>query len=229
MSFLQVNGITASSASHHSSLRTSLSSSFLDRVRDGRLASTTRQLVTTFVPGFGPFGMVMDCETHSANEVDIILGFEWAAHIRDFLQASGYRLNRTFDAWTFLVDPSHPIGEFAVPLAPASLSYTGVPTTAHGFSSAHVAAHPGIDSGLGASHDAVRVPLASSSPILTLPLINPNIESIAPLSPPPLPRWGLPLVILYPSKTLNVNLNLQALQKLDQLLDRLDLETLSLC
>ncbi|KAJ7719257.1 hypothetical protein B0H16DRAFT_1897211, partial [Mycena metata] len=115
MSLIQVNGHTASSASYHSSLRTTLSPSFYNSLRKDH---PTRQLVTTVVPGFGPYCVVMECEVDAASEFDVVLGSEWAAYIRDFLQVSGYRLNRTFDAWIFLVDPHHPLGSTATPPAP---------------------------------------------------------------------------------------------------------------
>ncbi|KAJ7036046.1 hypothetical protein C8F04DRAFT_1340485, partial [Mycena alexandri] len=115
MSLVQVNGRTASSASYHSSLRTTLSLSFYNSLRKDH---PTCQLVTTAVPGFGPYCIAMECEVDAGSKFDVVLGSEWAAHIRDFLQASGYRLNRTFDAWLFLVDPHHPLCSTANPPTP---------------------------------------------------------------------------------------------------------------
>ncbi|KAJ7036243.1 hypothetical protein C8F04DRAFT_1181523 [Mycena alexandri] len=69
MSTIQVNGFNAA---HVSQL-------FLD----GMPCKPRHLLVTTFVPGFPPYGIVMDCEI-VATPYNLVLGLDWAAHIQEF-------------------------------------------------------------------------------------------------------------------------------------------------
>ncbi|KAJ6458911.1 hypothetical protein C8R47DRAFT_1081449 [Mycena vitilis] len=74
----------------------------LARVRGPRLP------FTTIVPGFPPFSSVVDCAVGLIN-VDVVLGLDWASHIREILIHSGFRIDRSFDAWTFFHHADHPI------------------------------------------------------------------------------------------------------------------------
>ncbi|KAJ7020686.1 hypothetical protein C8F04DRAFT_1143581, partial [Mycena alexandri] len=107
MSSLQVNGTTVASVSFDPYLRTCFSPSFNSRLRK---THPTRQLVTSIIPGYGQHSVLMECEVDPDAPHDVILGLEWAAHIRDFVLEKGFRIDGHFDAWAFLSDPRHPLG-----------------------------------------------------------------------------------------------------------------------
>ncbi|KAJ7015751.1 hypothetical protein C8F04DRAFT_1409022 [Mycena alexandri] len=39
---------------------------------------------------------------------DVVLGLDWAAVVREYLTRDGYRLNWSFDPWTFFTSGPHP-------------------------------------------------------------------------------------------------------------------------
>jgi hypothetical protein len=41
-------------------------------------------------------------------QTDVVLGLDWATHVRESLIGSGYHLDSTFDAWHFSSYPTHP-------------------------------------------------------------------------------------------------------------------------
>ncbi|KAJ6502846.1 hypothetical protein C8R47DRAFT_1106949 [Mycena vitilis] len=79
-------------------------------------------LFVTTVPGFPPFPSVVACAALPA-PVDVVLGLDWASHVRETLIRYEYRLDRSFNAWTFFTHPAHPLrarvnpppGEIIVP------------------------------------------------------------------------------------------------------------------
>ncbi|KAJ7779027.1 hypothetical protein B0H16DRAFT_1500899 [Mycena metata] len=107
MSVVHVNGSRATTVSFHPSARTSLSSRFFETLA---VTHPTRQLVTTLVPGFGQYSILLECVVDPAIAFDIILGAQWAVHIREYVLGLGYRLNDTFNAWSFVSDSLHPLG-----------------------------------------------------------------------------------------------------------------------
>ncbi|KAJ7020599.1 hypothetical protein C8F04DRAFT_1274817 [Mycena alexandri] len=88
----------------------------------------------------------MECEVDPLAAYDVVLGSEWASHIRDFVLGLGYRLNDNFDAWSFFSDVRHPLGfssySFPPPFsshpleATAAAASSGGPSTLSGRASA---------------------------------------------------------------------------------------------
>ncbi|KAJ6582163.1 hypothetical protein B0H19DRAFT_1229258 [Mycena capillaripes] len=85
-------------------------------------------LPTTSVPCYPSFSTVLRCDVRKT-ECTIILGFDWAALLREDHLGRGYRLGSSFNAWILFSPPSHPIGKWAtlsdVP-SPDSPSSSGV-------------------------------------------------------------------------------------------------------
>ncbi|KAJ7042869.1 hypothetical protein C8F04DRAFT_1390272 [Mycena alexandri] len=128
MSTIQVNGFVAPSAFFRPALRTTLSASFYHSLR---ISHPTRQLVTSIIPGYGQFSVLMECEVDPAADHDVTLGLEWAAHIRDFVLGLGFRIDDKFDAWLFLSDSHHPLGFGPSLGSSSSASSSGVLPTVH--------------------------------------------------------------------------------------------------
>ncbi|KAJ7024245.1 hypothetical protein C8F04DRAFT_1192662 [Mycena alexandri] len=81
------------------------------------------KLVTSIIPRYGQLSVLMECEVDPLAAYDVVLGSEWASHIRDFVLGLGYRLDDNFDAWSFFSDVRHPLGFSSYSfLPPSSLS-----------------------------------------------------------------------------------------------------------
>ncbi|KAJ7725718.1 hypothetical protein B0H16DRAFT_1781750 [Mycena metata] len=114
---LQVNGSSVFSVFWHSGLRTTLSLALFNCLH---ISESTRQLVTSVVPGYGQHSVLMECEVNPHALYNVIVGSEWAGHLHDFVLNLGFRLDANFDTWSFLSDDRHPLG-FTPPISPPSL------------------------------------------------------------------------------------------------------------
>lgn len=98
MSTITINGLAATVLGYQVSARTLISSRFLGTLNN---PNHSRLLITTSVPGFSSCSTVLACDISSAIESDVVLGLDWAAHLRDSFLALGYCLGDTFNSWTF--------------------------------------------------------------------------------------------------------------------------------
>ncbi|KAJ6471180.1 hypothetical protein DFH09DRAFT_1344267 [Mycena vulgaris] len=69
-------------------------------------SSNTDLLITTLVPTNGPSSSLIHCLVSPDASHDVVLGLDWASLLRDSLILLGFRIDSSFDAWRYLVDPS---------------------------------------------------------------------------------------------------------------------------
>jgi hypothetical protein len=103
---LYIEGLPAASVSFQQSPKSSLSSTFYQNLVG---VSGNRLLFTTAIPSFSSYSSLVECNISHGLQTDVVLGLDWAAHVRESLICSGYRLDSTFDAWCFFSYPTHPI------------------------------------------------------------------------------------------------------------------------
>ncbi|KAJ6579128.1 hypothetical protein DFH09DRAFT_1077422 [Mycena vulgaris] len=77
---LLIEGVFVSSLLHSDSPRTVISAAFLHRLPR---ATLSKILVTTVVPNHGPSSTVLSCLSLVSLGVDVVLGLDWAACVRD--------------------------------------------------------------------------------------------------------------------------------------------------
>jgi hypothetical protein len=98
MSTITINGIPATTLGYQAAARTQISSRFFSTLNN---PNPSCLLLTSFVPGFPSCSTVLGCDVSSAAQHDVILGLDWAAHLRESFIALGYRLGDTFNSWSF--------------------------------------------------------------------------------------------------------------------------------
>ncbi|KAJ6592033.1 hypothetical protein DFH09DRAFT_1273279 [Mycena vulgaris] len=111
---LTVDGIAATTFTFASVPHTLLSPSFATRLGQPR---STGYLFTVTVGPSGAFSFPLHCSLGPQSTFDVVLGYDWAAFLRDSLLRSGFRLDSRFDAWMFF---SYHLPPPSVPPAPAT-------------------------------------------------------------------------------------------------------------
>ncbi|KAJ6487156.1 hypothetical protein C8R47DRAFT_1127906 [Mycena vitilis] len=96
MSSILIDGVSTLAVSFATSAQTVVSSAFLAKLVG---AKPHRLLLTTALAGYPVCSSSVSCQVSSAIHYDVVLGFDWAANLRDSLLALGYRLDSSFDAW----------------------------------------------------------------------------------------------------------------------------------
>ncbi|KAJ6450571.1 hypothetical protein C8R47DRAFT_1230182 [Mycena vitilis] len=102
----------------------------LTRIRGPQL------LFTTAVPSFPTISSVVTCLVELVPE-DVVLGLDWASHVREHLIQAGFRLGGSFDARTFLTHPDHPI-RGVVSRSSAVIPSVGITPASADVGSAHI-------------------------------------------------------------------------------------------
>ncbi|KAJ7914549.1 hypothetical protein B0H13DRAFT_2325133 [Mycena leptocephala] len=100
-------------------------------------ARTTSLLVTTLVGGHHAKSFPLAFQMAEHATFDVILVLDWAAFLRDSLLSLGYRLDSTFDAWRFVLDPTHPLSSNGSSAGHAQLPVSGA-FMASGSAAGHV-------------------------------------------------------------------------------------------
>ncbi|KAJ7884897.1 hypothetical protein B0H13DRAFT_2343466 [Mycena leptocephala] len=134
---LYIEGLPAASVSFQRSPKSSLSSTFYQNLVG---VSGNRLLLTTTIPNFSSYSSLVECNISHGLQTDVVLGLDWAAHVRESLICSGYRLDSTFDAWCFFSYPTHPINGLRA--LPPSSSSAGNPVNSPSTSNATGAITP---------------------------------------------------------------------------------------
>ncbi|KAJ6556989.1 hypothetical protein DFH09DRAFT_1365427 [Mycena vulgaris] len=141
---LTVEGASVPSFSYVNIPRTVLSPSFISGLGPSR---PTGYLFTVTVGPSGSFSFPLHCTLGPQSPFDVVLGYDWAAHLRDRLLHYGFRLDSQFDAWKFfsyhlppppgpsaaaIPTPPAPIGPSPPYVHPATSSYYPAPFSQYG-------------------------------------------------------------------------------------------------
>ncbi|KAJ6534369.1 hypothetical protein B0H19DRAFT_1080843 [Mycena capillaripes] len=103
---LYLDGNLISSFSFSATSQTVVGSSL---ARDLHLSRTERLLLTMIVLSYGRFSTLVHVEFSKDISNHLVLGRDWAAHLRESLIFNGHTPGNGFNTWVFLMAVDHPL------------------------------------------------------------------------------------------------------------------------
>ncbi|KAJ6570556.1 hypothetical protein DFH09DRAFT_1080113 [Mycena vulgaris] len=115
---LSIEGISVPSVSFASISRTLLSAGLVSRLPPPR---SNGYLITVFTGPYGAYSFPLHCSVVSSSSHDIVLGYDWAANLRDSMLYAGFRLDSQFNPWAFFFSHVRPPTQSTAGPSPGSV------------------------------------------------------------------------------------------------------------